>query len=224
LQRIWSHTHSAFYLLSSPTNRYHAAIIKAKRIFTLLLFLLLCLTLINFGKLLIKFFIVNLLMLCQTLHPSNLSNALASYFSSKIHKLCINIRSNSNSPHITCPHIPPHFDVFRAATFAEVSIIISKSPDTRSDFDPIPSTLLKKSTSAHLTTITTVNNLSLAFGVFPDQFKSSSVHCILKQSNSDKNELSNYRPTSHLSFLSKLTMHVVKSRLTGFSTEYNLLN
>jgi Reverse transcriptase (RNA-dependent DNA polymerase) len=43
-------------------------------------------------------------------------------------------------------------------------------------------------------------------------------------SNSDKNELSNYRPISHLSFLSKLTERAVKSRLTDFLTEHNLLN
>jgi Reverse transcriptase (RNA-dependent DNA polymerase) len=44
------------------------------------------------------------------------------------------------------------------------------------------------------------------------------------EANSDKNELSNYRPISHLNFLSKLTERVVKSRLTDFLTEHNLLN
>ena len=60
--------------------------------------------------------------------------------------------------------------------------------------------------------------------VCPDQFKSSSVHPLLKKSNSDKNELSNYQPISRLSFLSKLTERVVKNRLTDFLTAHNLLN
>jgi hypothetical protein len=58
----------------------------------------------------------------DSLHPSNLSNSFASFFSSKICKLRTNIQSISNpaSPHIQCPHIPPRFDVFRPATSAEV--------------------------------------------------------------------------------------------------------
>jgi Reverse transcriptase (RNA-dependent DNA polymerase) len=52
----------------------------------------------------------------------------------------------------------------------------------------------------------------------------SSVHPLHKKSNSDKNELSNYRPISHISFLYKFTERVVKSRLTDFLTEHNLLN
>jgi Reverse transcriptase (RNA-dependent DNA polymerase) len=47
----------------------------------------------------------------------------------------------------------------------------------------------------------------------------------LKSPTLIKNELSNYdRSLILLSFLSKLTERVVKSRLTGFLTEYNLLN
>jgi hypothetical protein len=83
----------------------------------------------------------------DSLHPSNMSNSFASFFSSKIHTLRINIQSNSNRayPHIPCLHNPPRFDVFRPATFAEVSKLISESPDTHCDLDP--STLLR---SVHL--------------------------------------------------------------------------
>jgi Reverse transcriptase (RNA-dependent DNA polymerase) len=53
---------------------------------------------------------------------------------------------------------------------------------------------------------------------------SSNLVRLPKKSNSDKKELSNYQPISHLSFLSKLAERAVKSRLTDFLTEYNLLN
>ena len=146
-----------------------------------------CLILVSFGKLLIDFFIVNLLMLCQTLHPSNLLNSFACFFSSKIQTLHINFQSNLNSasPHTPCSQIPLRFDVFRPATFAEVCKLISESPDTHCDLDPIPCILLKCN-SALLPTVATIINLSLASGVFPHQFKSSSVHPLLKKSNSDK--------------------------------------
>ena len=88
----------------------------------------------------------------------------------------------------------------------------------------LTSSLLKKCKFALLPTITNLINLSLALGVFPDQFKSCSVHPLLKKPNCDKDDLSNYRPISHLSFLSKLTERVVKNRLTNFISNNNLLN
>jgi hypothetical protein len=84
----------------------------------------------------------------------------------------------------------------------------------------------KKCTCVLLPTITvcTVINLSLASGVFPDEFKSSSLQPLLKKSNSDKNELSKYRSLVLISFLSKLAERVVEFRLTDILTEHNLLN
>ena len=68
------------------------------------------------------------------------------------------------------------------------------------------------------------HNLSLLTGVFPDKFKNCSVHPLLKKSNLDKENLSNYRPISHLSYLSKLTERLVKNRLTDHLTKNSLLN
>ena len=62
----------------------------------------------------------------------------------------------------------------------------------------------------------------MSTGVFPDQFKSCLVHPHLKKSNLDKKNLTNYRPVSHLSFLSKLTERVVKLRLTKYLSSNNL--
>lgn len=89
---------------------------------------------------------------------------------------------------------------------------------------PTPSSLLKKSLHALIPTITNTINLPHAFGVFPDQFKASSDHPFLEKPNSDRNDLINYRPIPHLSFLSQLTERFVKSRLTNFFASNNLLN
>ena len=109
-------------------------------------------------------------------------------------------------------------------TADEVCKLLSQSPDTNSDLDPIPTSLLKQCSHILLLTITSIINLSFSTGVFPDQFKNCSVHPLLKKSNLDKDNLSNYRPISHLSFLSKLTERAVKLRLTSYLSSNNLLN
>ena len=47
---------------------------------------------------------------------------------------------------------------------------------------------------------------------------------MLKKSTLDKEELSNYRPISNLSLISKIMERVVKSRLTDHLTSNSLLN
>jgi hypothetical protein len=150
-------------------------------------------------NLLMLYQILCILPICQTLLPAFSHLRFTSFvlISSQIQTLL----------HLTydSPHIPPRFDVFRPATSAEGSKLISESPDTHCDLDP--STLLKEFTSALLPIIVTIINLSVASEVFPVQFKSSSVHPLLKKSNSDKNELSNYHlPHIFLSFLNSLSV------------------
>jgi len=50
------------------------------------------------------------------------------------------------------------------------------------------------------------------------------IHSLLKKYNLDKEDLSNYKPITHLSFLSKLTERVVNIRLTQHLSNNNLLN
>ena len=155
-----------------------------------------------------------------------MSQSFATFFSDKIHKLHTTLLSNHSrvSPHVPPPFTPPKFTSFTCVTADEVSKLLSQSPDTYCDLDPIPTSLLKQCSHILLPTITNIINLSISTGVFPDQFKSCSVHPLLKKSNLDKENLSNYRPISHLAFLSKLTERVVKLRLVDFLSNNNLLN
>ena len=66
--------------------------------------------------------------------------------------------------------------------------------------------------------------VSLSTSIFPDQFENCSVHPHLKKPSLDKENPANYRPISHLSYLSKLTETVVKTRLTEHLSNNNLLN
>jgi len=140
----------------------------------------------------------------------------ATFFSHQILKLHSALKSSStvSSPHIPPKNTPTILSSFSLISEDEVSRIISHSSNPFSDLDPIPTTLLKQCLSALLPTLTNIINLSLVSGTFPDQFKSCSVIPLLKKYNLDKEDLSNYRPISHLSFLSKLTERVVKNRLT----------
>ena len=71
--------------------------------------------------------------------------------------------------------------------------------------------------------ITKIINLSLSSGVFPDEMKLALVTPVLKKSDLDSNVLSNYRPVSNLSFLSKLVERVVVKQLTFHLESENLM-
>ena len=229
LERIWSCSHSADDLknLRSATNHYHAAIIKAKRAFNSSL---ISSSISNPRQLwsnintLLHRSPLPALPTCDSL--SSLSQSFAKFFSGKIHKLRLSLLSNHTftCPHIPPPFTPPSFSSFTPVSNEEVLNLLSHSPDTNCDLDPIPPSLLKQCSHVLLPTITNIINLSISTGVFPDQFKSCSVHPNLKKSNLDKEDLSNYRPISHLSFLSKLTERIVKLRLVDHLSTNNLLN
>ena len=73
-----------------------------------------------------------------------------------------------------------------------------------------------------LPVITDIVNLSLSTGVFPDQMKYASVKPLLKKSGLHRNVLKFFRPTSSLSYLSKLIEKVVATQLSNFMDENNL--
>jgi len=63
------------------------------------------------------------------------------FFSDKIHKLNTSLLNNRipASPHLPPPFTPPNFSSFTCdrPTTDEVSKLLSQSPDTKNDLDPI---------------------------------------------------------------------------------------
>jgi len=174
-----------------------------------------------------SFYIVNLFLNCphaltSSLYPSMFAN----FFSNKVLKLHSIIKSNSTntSLHFQPRHIPPNITVFTPVSREQLSELISQSSETFCDLDPIPTSILKQYLHLLLPTITDIVNLSFTTGIFPKQFKLSSDIPLLRKYNLDKEDLSNYRPISHLSFLSKLTERVAKQRLTHHLSSNHLLN
>ena len=228
LHRIWASSHSAVDLsnLRSATNHYHASVLKTKRSYYQSL---ISSTKSDSKKL---WHTVNTLLLRHTdpVLPSStnsidLSNNFASFFSEKINTLRskLNCTPSDPSPHSAPPVTPPSLCEFTPATTEEISKLISSSNNSSCDLDPIPTTILKKCPIL-IPTITNIVNLSLASGLFPDNFKCCTVHPLIKKPSLDKDTLLNYRPISHLSFLSKLTERVVKSRLLNHLSTNSLFN
>ena len=97
-------------------------------------------------------------------------------------------------------------------------------PNKQCDSDPIPTWLVKSCASVLIPTITNIANLSLSSGQFHPILKEAVICTILKKSTLYNNQLSNYRPISNLSLISKIIERVVKSRLTADLCSNNLLN
>ncbi len=155
-----------------------------------------------------------------------LSEQFALYFSDKISNLRSSITSDSNStPHLPRPtQSSVEFSAFTPATIEEINKVVQESPDKQCNLDPIPTSLLKKCIHVLAPIITLIVNLSLSTAMFPQAFKHAIVTPLLKKPALDKESLSNYRPISNLSFLSKLTERIVLQRLSVHLSSNDLFN
>ena len=63
--------------------------------------------------------------------------------------------------------------------------------------------------------ITTIINLALSEGIFPETFKTATVRPLLKKHNLPHDDLSSYRPISNLNFLSKVLERIIHSRINS---------
>ena len=133
------------------------------------------------------------------------------------------------------------FDQFNPITTVEVNNILHSLNSTNCKLDPLPAVLLKKCSSVVVNAITVIINNSLKSSQVPLEFKKAIISPLLKSHNLDLDTLANYRPISHLSFLSKVLEKVVAGQLnehlainnihdkfqsayrTGFSTETALI-
>ena len=82
-----------------------------------------------------------------------------------------------------------------------------------SPLDPIPTTLIKSNLSVISPLITQIINHSLNSGHVPPSLKTAVIKPLLKKPSLDPECLSNYRPISHLPFLSKVLEKAVAAQL-----------
>ena len=99
-------------------------------------------------------------------------------------------------------------------TEEELESIIKQCNSKTCCLDSTPTGLLKSHMAVHLPCLVSLVNASLQQGSFPRALKTANVIPVLKKETLDVNVLSNYRPVSNISFISKLIEKVVVRRLT----------
>ena len=230
LEKAWTKSKDSRYLirLRQITNFYHHSIVLAKKAYNS--------ALVSDSKSHPRKLwqtINNLLhrkpptVFPSTVSSTSLPDTFSSFFTEKISKLHSSLAANANlssSPHIDPPYKPAALDYFYPVTEDEVIKFVRLSPDKQCDLDPIPTSLLKQCIHVLAPIIRTIVNLSLESGNFPSNFKHAVVTPLLKKPSLDKESLSNYRPISNLSFLSKLTERVVKDRITNHLASNSMFN
>ncbi|KAK3554850.1 hypothetical protein QTP86_000966 [Hemibagrus guttatus] len=143
--------------------------------------------------------------------------------SEKIERICQTFTSaptssTSHSQHSTTPSLTQ----LSTVAAEEVLQIIRSCNPTTCPLDPIPSAMLQTISPDLLPFITTVINGSLTSGHVPTVFKKARVIPVLKKPALDPSDISNYRPVSLLSFLSKILKCVVCNQLSDYLMQNNL--
>lgn len=101
------------------------------------------------------------------------------------------------------------------------SLILNLRNDCAMGWDNISDKVLKLSCDTLSSVIAHIFNCAIDSGIFPRAFKRAIVHPIYK--SGAKDDVSNYRPISVLSSLSKIFERILNKNLTNFMTKNNLI-
>ena len=160
--------------------------------------------------------------------PSNillkeLPDKFCQFFINKVSKIQ---QKFTNSNDTMMPRTPfpaeSQLQTLKPATHEEIRKLIIASPTKSCSLDPIPTFLLKDCIDVFLPIITGIINASLASSSVPSSFKKAVVTPLLKKASLDQDQLTNYRPVSNLSFVSKLLEKVVSRRLHAHKHDHHL--
>ena len=102
---------------------------------------------------------------------------------------------------------------FTLATTADTRRIVLQSSAKSCDLDPMPTSSLKGNIDLLAPILTDIINTSLETGVVPVDMKHALVTPILKKRGLDVNSLTNYRPISNLSLVSKTLERYIANEL-----------
>ena len=154
---------------------------------------------------------------------SSLVERFSVYFDTKISTIRSVLDSTDSFPSLDeSVNLKFDFSLFRPITICETVALIMSCPAKSSPLDPLPTSLLKEFVDVLAIPITTIINLSLSSGVFPKGMKIAFITPLLKKPSLCPDDLSNYRPVSNLSFLSKLVERVAVKQLTAHLNFFDL--
>ena len=113
-------------------------------------------------------------------------------------------------------------DYLKETSETEVGKIIKSSKSTTCSLDPLPTEIIKKTSSAHIPALTRLINTSFESGIVLVPLKKALVTPILKKHGLDVNILANYRPVSNLPFTAKVMEKIAVQRLSEYLTSNGL--
>ena len=148
-----------------------------------------------------------------------LAEDFASYFQGKIEKIRETLKNKAR-------YSAPETDIPRLVRFApmtekEVSTVIASLKSKSCELDAIPTTILKKMLPDVIPLITKIVNISLTDGCFSKDWKTAVVRPLLKRLGLQL-ILSNYRPVSNLTFVSKIIERCMLLQLSQHCNDYDL--
>ena len=163
-----------------------------------------------------------------------LSNDFAHFFKTKITTIRakldnvavsheVSISANDLTQDMDFASIPNSMRNFIPVTEDEVLDIITKLPNKSCSMDILPTWLLKSCVDTLLTPITSIINMSLQSGQFPENLKNAVVTPIIKKPSLDPNDLKNYRPVSNIKAFSKIIEKVALPQINEHLNKNNLL-
>ena len=127
---------------------------------------------------------------------------------------------NLNQPFVFQPcdcHIEDPLCNFKLVTNDDVCSLVMKITSAFSpDMDVLSTTVLKANIGTLAPVLTRIVNLSIESSNVPKVIKHAVVTPLLKKSGLDPDSLSNYRPISNLSFISKLFGRFIVSQIRRY--------
>ena len=153
-----------------------------------------------------------------------MANIFNDYFSNLPLQLDRNVQSSNMDPlQFVNPNVTSVLENFSNCTPIEISTIIKDLKITREGKNSIPIKLLKANRSVLSVVISHMINQAFLIGTFPKSLKIGTIVPIFKNKG-DKNDISNYRPITKLSYLSKIFEKVIHSRLMHHFMTNNIIS
>ena len=153
---------------------------------------------------------------------SETTAAFLNYFNDKIVKLNLKLPPAAIDPHMPPPCEPPRMEEFALSSPEEITKIVMASSDATCILDPIPTKILKLCIDILAEPLSLLVNMALSEGCFPELFRTAVVTPLIKKSGLPHDDLSNYRPISNLSFISKLLERIVNNRITSHIDSFSV--
>ena len=159
-----------------------------------------------------------------------IADDLKNFFDTKVKKIYSGIDRECSKYNTEINHAPSlatgantnTFKSFGVLAQEDLAGIIRSMPDKSCALDAIPMWLFKECLPELLPTVLFIVNESLSSGAFPSQLKSAAVRPALKKVGLDSDVLSNYRPISNLTYISKIIEKCVHLQLVKFVDSHKL--